>query len=84
MTNEELDNKFINYSKKYPVETCVFHNDIHSILNLPYYLKLVVSIYVDKAEGDPNIDHINSLRIEKQGDHGHAIYYSYIPKNDLI
>ena len=84
MTDEQLNLKFEEYGKKYPVNTCVFHNELTTIINLPFYLKKIVSAYIDEAESNPEIDHINSLRVVSQGNYGHAIYYSYTPKEDAI
>ncbi|MBK9982093.1 MAG: hypothetical protein IPP15_06645 [Saprospiraceae bacterium] len=80
MTESELDQKFIAYAKKYPFDTCVFHHELNRILAFPIYLKQVVSLYIDIAEEDPEIDHINSFRLEKQTENAWAIFYSYTPK----
>ncbi len=80
MTEPQLDQKFISYAKKYPVDTCAFHKELDRILAFPKYLKQVVSLYIDIAEEDPEIDHINSFRLEKQADNAWAIFYSYTPK----
>jgi len=84
MTNEELNEKFEQYGKRYPHKTCVFHTELQTIKNLPFYLKKIVSVYIDEAETNPEIDHINSLRVESQGKNGHAIYYTYTPKGNAI
>jgi len=79
MNEEKLNMKFINYGKKHPFKSCVFHTNLNRILNLPYYLKQIVSVYIDEAENNPEVDHINSLYVEPQGKHGHAIFYSHNP-----
>jgi len=80
MTEQELDQKFRDYAAKYAVNTCCFHTNLSDILGLPYYLKKVVDAYIDEAESNDTIDHINSLRTEAQGGNSHAIYYSFTPK----
>jgi len=80
MTHEDL--KFENYGKKYPFKNCVFHNDLLTIKSLPLYLKMIVSTYIDEAERNPEVYHINSLRVESHK-HGHEIYYSHAPKEDV-
>ena len=77
MNEQELDQKFKDYAAKYAIETCCFHNNLSDILNLPFYLKKVVSVYIDEAESNDEIDHINSLRTESQGNNSYAIYYSF-------
>ncbi len=84
MNEQELDQKFRDYASKYPINTCCFHTDLTDILTLPYYLKKVVSAYIDEAESNNKIDHINSLRTESQGNNHYAIYYSFTPKLDTI
>lgn len=81
MTEAELDQKFKAYARKYPVSTCVFNNELNRILAFPMYLKQVVSLYIDIAEEDSEIDHINSFRLEKQSKNAYAIFYSYTPRS---
>lgn len=40
----------------------------------------MVNIYIEEAESNDEIDHINSLRTESQGENSYAIYYSFTPK----
>ena len=79
MNEEELNEKFKQYGMKYPLNTCVFHTELDTILSLPLYLKRSVSFYIDEAENNPEIVHINSFRLEKQAKYEYAIFYSFTP-----
>jgi len=79
MEEKDIDQKINEYAKKYPFDTCCFHNELGNILSLSYSSKKLISAYIDYAEEDPEIDHINSLKIGTFRD-GLEINFTHTPK----